>query len=93
VHLRLFSRGPSGAGWVDYGLLAFERSALEAEGPDELADVRHDLAADSQLAGYPASERFYEIGSPEALAETEAFLSGRPADGVCSDAESSIDDL
>ena len=25
------------------------------------------------------SERFYEIGSPEALAETDAFLSGRGA--------------
>jgi N-acetyl-alpha-D-muramate 1-phosphate uridylyltransferase len=87
------AKPPSGAEWIDYGILAFERSALEAEGPDDLADLMHDLAAGGQLAGYPASKRFYEIGSPEALAETEAFLSGRPADRVGSDAESSVDDL
>jgi hypothetical protein len=26
------------------------------------------------LFGYAATERFYEIGTPEALAETSAFL-------------------
>ncbi len=59
---------------IDYGLLAFEGSALETKGPDDLADLTRDLAAAGGLAGYPATERFYEIGSPEGLAETEQFL-------------------
>jgi len=65
---------PPGAEWIDYGLLAFEGSALETKGPDDLADLTRDLAAAGGLAGYPATERFYEIGSPEGLAETEQFL-------------------
>lgn len=66
---------PLGAEWIDYGLLAFSPSALEPDGPRDLSDVTRDLAAAGQLAGFPAAERFYEIGTPEALAETEAFLS------------------
>lgn len=66
---------PPGAEWIDYGLLAFRASALECDGPSDLSDVTRDLAAGGRLAGYPASERFYEIGTPEALAETDAFLS------------------
>ena len=45
----------------------------------DLAQVFTRLAAAGQLAGYEATERFYEIGTPEALAETDAFLSGRGA--------------
>ena len=41
---------------------------------DDLADLTRDLAAAGQLAGYEATERFYDIGTPEALAETERFL-------------------
>lgn len=66
---------PAGAEWIDYGLLAFHRTALEAERPSDLADLTRDLAAAGRLAGYPATERFYEIGTPEALAETERHLS------------------
>jgi NDP-sugar pyrophosphorylase family protein len=66
---------PAGAEWIDYGLLAFHRTALEAEGPSDLADLTRDLAAAGRLAGYPATERFYEIGTPQALAETERSLS------------------
>lgn len=66
---------PPGAAWIDYGLLAFRPSALGANGRSDLAEVTRDLAAAGQLAGYPARERFYEIGTPAALAETEAFLS------------------
>jgi len=66
---------PPEAEWIDYGLLAFRRPALEGEGPSDLADVNRDFAAAGQLAGYKATERFYDIGTPEALAETERFLS------------------
>jgi hypothetical protein len=32
------------------------------------------LAEERQLAGYLVHRRFYEIGTPAALAETDAFL-------------------
>ena len=65
---------PPGAEWIDYGLLAFARSALEANSRTDLADVTRDLAAAGRLAGYRASERFYEIGTLESLGETDRFL-------------------
>ncbi len=61
--------------WIDYGLGVLTPAALQ-RAPDsgDLADVYGALAAEGRLAGYVATERFHEIGSPEALAETEAFL-------------------
>jgi NDP-sugar pyrophosphorylase family protein len=64
--------------WIDYGLGILTADALDAAGPDEpdLAGVYHELARTGRLAAYEATERFYEIGTPEALAETDAFLRG-----------------
>jgi N-acetyl-alpha-D-muramate 1-phosphate uridylyltransferase len=61
--------------WIDYGLGLMTPAALSTV-PDaaDLADVYHVLAQRGELAGYAASERFYEIGTPESLAETDAFL-------------------
>ena len=71
---------PYGARWIDYGLLAFEVSVLSVEGA-EIGDVCHRLAQARRLAGYPVHRRFYEIGTPEALAETDAFLVRARAEG------------
>jgi NDP-sugar pyrophosphorylase family protein len=71
-------RPPAGAHWIDYGLLAFRREVFADPGPDDLALVTAELAARGALAGYPATERFYEIGSPAALAETARFLASFP---------------
>jgi N-acetyl-alpha-D-muramate 1-phosphate uridylyltransferase len=60
--------------WIDYGLGALHADALELPGAD-LADVYRALAERGELAGYEATERFYEIGTPGSLAETAAFLS------------------
>jgi NDP-sugar pyrophosphorylase family protein len=62
--------------WIDYGLGGLLMDTLEAvdAGVTDLADLYHALAGRGQLCGYPATERFYEIGTPAALAETEAFL-------------------
>jgi NDP-sugar pyrophosphorylase family protein len=60
--------------WIDYGLSVLTPGALGEEA--DLSDVFHRLSVSGQLAGYLATERFYEIGTPAALAETEAFLSG-----------------
>jgi NDP-sugar pyrophosphorylase family protein len=59
--------------WIDYGLGALRPDALETPG-DDLANVYAALAARGDLAGYEATERFYEIGTPDSLAETSAFL-------------------
>ena len=69
-------RPPLGARWIDYGLLAFESRVFDQEGTADLSDVCTALAARGSLAGFAAQERFYEIGTPEALAETDAFLRG-----------------
>jgi N-acetyl-alpha-D-muramate 1-phosphate uridylyltransferase len=62
--------------WIDYGLGGLTAAALDlvptAEG--DLAALHHLLAAEGRLCGYEASERFYEIGTPDALAEADAFL-------------------
>lgn len=65
---------PPDAAWIDYGLLAFTPEALDALGESDLAEVLTRLARDDALAGFPVRRRFYEIGTPGALAETERFL-------------------
>jgi NDP-sugar pyrophosphorylase family protein len=70
-----YEKGAMGMQWIDYGLSVLTPHVLGDEA--DLADVFRRLAASGRLAGYAASERFYEIGTPRGLAETEAFLSGR----------------
>ena len=65
---------PPGARWIDYGLLAFESRVFDHDGPADLSDVCSELAGRGELGGFAARERFYEIGTPQALAETDAFL-------------------
>jgi NDP-sugar pyrophosphorylase family protein len=60
--------------WIDYGLGVMTAAALDVTDDPDLAGVQHQLALGGQLAGYEATDRFYEIGTPEALAETESFL-------------------
>lgn len=62
--------------WIDYGLGALRPEALDLVGPGEsdLAELYGRLAERGLLAGYVARKRFYEIGTPEALGEAEAFF-------------------
>ncbi len=62
--------------WIDYGLGGLTAAALErvAESERELAVLYGALARRGELCGHEATERFYEIGTPAALEETEAFL-------------------
>lgn len=62
--------------WIDYGLGGLTTAALDAVPAEasDLADLYRELAREGALCGYEARERFYEIGTPDALAETEAFL-------------------
>lgn len=69
---------PAGARWIDYGLLAFEARLFEGSGPADLSDVCCELASRGSLAGLVAHDRFYEIGTPEALADLDEFLRDPP---------------
>jgi N-acetyl-alpha-D-muramate 1-phosphate uridylyltransferase len=62
--------------WIDYGLGGLTSEALRAVDDRErdLAALYHRLAQSGSLFGFLATERFYEIGTPAGLAETEAFL-------------------
>jgi NDP-sugar pyrophosphorylase family protein len=62
--------------WIDYGLCGLERETLDRFAFDkhDLADLFHSLAENGLLHGFEARERFFEIGTPAALAETDAFL-------------------
>jgi len=67
------SRGMS---WIDYGLGGLAADAL-GRVPDmesDLAALYGELARRGELCGHVATERFYEIGTPAAVVETEAFL-------------------
>jgi NDP-sugar pyrophosphorylase family protein len=63
--------------WIDYGLGGLTAGALGrvAESERDLAVLYGALARRGEVCGYPANKRFYEIGTPAALRETEAFLS------------------
>jgi NDP-sugar pyrophosphorylase family protein len=65
--------------WIDYGLGGLEARALWGVPQEEcdLAALYGLLARHGDLYGYAATTRFYEIGTPAALAETEAFLRQR----------------
>jgi len=66
--------------WIDYGFSILRRETITEKVPSgavaDLSDVMRDLAAAGRLAGFEATERFYEIGSPQGLADLERHLSG-----------------
>jgi NDP-sugar pyrophosphorylase family protein len=69
---------------IDYGLGVLTERALApvpADRPSDLAAVYQRLLADDDLAGVETTDRFYEIGSPEGLEETRAFLAGKTHGG------------
>jgi NDP-sugar pyrophosphorylase family protein len=65
---------------IDYGLGALWKSAFVARADDEafdLVEVYQDLLVNDDLAGHEVPHRFYEIGSPEGLEETRAYLAAK----------------
>jgi len=62
---------------IDFGLGILKREVLAVwpvDEPFDLADVYERLVAARRLAGFEVRQRFYEIGSPQGLAETDAYL-------------------
>jgi NDP-sugar pyrophosphorylase family protein len=67
----------AGMRYIDYGLGVLTRDAFAqwgAEDAFDLSAVYRGLIARDELAGLEVTERFYEIGSLEGLAETRALL-------------------
>ena len=66
--------------FIDYGLGLFRAESF-APYPEnatlDLADVYQDVLTRGQLAGFEVKERFYEIGSRQGIAETNALFSKR----------------
>jgi len=65
---------------IDYGLGVLTARALApfpADRPFDLAPVYQQLLAAGELAAVEVPDRFYEIGSPEGLEETRAFLAAK----------------
>lgn len=66
--------------YLDYGLGVLRREALGQipdHQPYDLAQLYQALLKQNNLAGFEVMQRFYEIGSPEGLAETENYLKNR----------------
>ena len=62
--------------WIDYGFSVLRRDVVDSipEGVVDLADVFRDLSERGELAGFEVAERFYEVGSPEGVADLERHL-------------------
>ncbi len=62
---------------IDWGLGVFQASAFDLYPPElslDLATVYQDLLVAGQLTGYEVPNRFYEIGSPAGIADTDVYL-------------------
>ncbi len=67
---------------IDYGIAVLSAQVFTPYPDDlafDLADVYARLVADKQMAAYEVKARFYEIGSPEGLAELDSLLRDKPA--------------
>jgi len=65
---------------IDYGLGILKTDLIREWAPKgrfDLADLYHSLVGEYPVAGYEVHHRFYEIGSPAGLKETDAYLRSR----------------
>lgn len=66
--------------YIDYGVCMYERSLFKDFGEDEVFDIsviQHDLSVKGEMVAQTVTKRFYEIGSPESLAEFSRYVTGR----------------
>ncbi len=66
--------------YIDYGVCMYERSLFEGFAEDEAFDIstiQHDLSVKGRMVAQIVTKRFYEIGSPESLAEFTAYVTKR----------------
>lgn len=65
--------------WIDCGLGGLRADVVldSATDLDDLSDLYQRLACERRLCGFETGERYYEIGTPAALAETDVYLRAR----------------
>ena len=66
--------------YIDYGVQLLRREAITripVGAKADLADLYRQLVSERRMIGYEISNRFYEIGTPQALEETRRFLQNR----------------
>lgn len=66
--------------YIDYGVCVYEKSLFDAyeEGVAfDIAEIQHDLSVKGQMVAQIVTKRFYEIGSPESLAEFKEYSNKR----------------
>ena len=77
--VRAHSKDPvAGPGfeWIDFGLSIFDADVFSKflkPDPVDLLELTRELARNQRLVGFEVSKRFYEIGTPAGLAETEMW--------------------
>jgi NDP-sugar pyrophosphorylase family protein len=67
---------------IDYGIAVLNADVFTSfrdNQPFDLADVYSRLVSQNQMVAYEVKQRFYEIGSPEGLAELDSLLRDKPA--------------
>lgn len=65
--------------YIDYGLGVMNSAALElfqSSQVFDLSEVYRELLERGQLGGFEVYQRFYEIGTPAGLRETDVFIAG-----------------
>jgi NDP-sugar pyrophosphorylase family protein len=64
--------------FIDYGLGILNSDLLKAHSNEafDLSEIYTALAGDGRLAGFEATKRFYEIGTPAGLAVADGHLKG-----------------
>jgi len=75
------TRPPEDFTFIDYGLSALTRQAVEQRIPAgqkaDLSDLFHALSLRGELCGWESPERFYEIGSQQGLADFSEWVRAR----------------
>lgn len=80
--IEVYSKGDSLAGMrhIDYGLSILSKKCFDdfPEGQNfDLTEVFQRRINEGQMAGYEVQQRFFEIGTPSSLRETEHYLKVR----------------
>nr|MCR5687218.1 HAD-IIIA family hydrolase [Lachnospiraceae bacterium] len=65
---------------IDYGVCMYEKTLFAEKADDEafdIADIQHELSLKGEMVAQKVTKRFYEIGSPESLAEFSSYVTRR----------------
>ncbi|MDP3510690.1 MAG: NTP transferase domain-containing protein [Candidatus Melainabacteria bacterium] len=78
-----YEKGASNLEYIDYGFSFLRRESFDLLSSEvfDLSLLWQSLITRNQLAGYQVDQRFFEIGTAEGLAETEAVILAKSKSG------------